>query len=691
MKLLFCILNIVVLFSSCATDQELGGKDIPLPAPELICEGNNVNWTFVDNARSYEMDIDGRLISIRSDVLSYNVASNGYGEYAVKIRAVGTPGYSDSPFSNTVSVSVTQYAPQPEMPLSIGDSLRAHPRLLFPKGLEGKIRQMIWTPEGKFLNAVHKEIENYADQLLNKEPFLRETLTGVSVARENLGRIFYLSYMYRMTESEKYAARAERELLAIAAQYDKWRPDHFLTTSEMTLAFAIGYDWLYDFLSEDSKEIIVRTMISKGLDESATARYRHSVGNWNSVCNACMIASALAVYEHQPEKSSAMITEAIENNRKAVETFGPHGGYPEGYSYWHYGTVYQTMLFEVLKTAIGYESNLPDSATGFDKTGAYAMMMTTPTGRCFSYADVAIGAKVSPASFWLARHFGHPEWLYVDRQMLLTDNFEQEDKLWRFNPCILLYSVGLDISKIDKPSQNWWYSDGNQPLFAWRGGFDSINDTYLGVKGGYPKQGHSHMDSGAFYYERNGVIWSGDPGSDSYNLPGYDNYGQNAGRWDIFRTGLAAHSTISFDDAEHIVTCKTPITEYFTKENPGATVDLTPACSNKVIKAVRTVRLENEILSVTDKVIPSTDTQVRWNMITKAQAEADGDKKVILSSGEQKMLLEVLSPDNALIYILPAQGGEGEALNHDYMRVGFTAQLEKGKEYELRVTLTPIQ
>lgn len=691
MKRLFYILNIVVLLSSCATDQELGTKDIPLPAPELICEGNNVNWTFVDNARSYEMDIDGRLISIRSDVLSYNVASNGYGEYAVKIRALGSIGYSDSPFSNTVSVSVTQYAPQPDMPLAIGDSLRAHPRLLFPKGIEGKIRQMIWTPEGKFLNVIHKEIENYADQLLNKEPFLRETLTGVSIARENLGRIFYLSYMYRMTESEKYAARAERELLAIAAQYDKWRPDHFLTTSEMTLAFAIGYDWLYDFLSEESKKIIVETMITKGLNESATASYRHSVGNWNSVCNACMIASALAVYEHQPEKSAAMITEAIENNRKAVETFGPHGGYPEGYSYWHYGTVYQTMLFEVLKTAIGYESNLPDNATGFDSTGAYAMMMTTPTGRCYSYADVATGANVSAASFWLARHFNHPEWLYVDRQMIMADDFEQEDKLWRFNPCILLYSVGLDISKVVKPEQNWWYSDGNQPLYVWRSGFDSVNDTYLGVKGGYPKQGHSHMDGGAFYYERDGVIWSGDPGSDSYNLPGYDNYGQNAGRWDIFRPGLAAHSTISFDDAEHVVTGKTPITEYFTEEAPGATVDLTPACSNKVSKAVRTIRLEDDILNVVDNVIPSAGTQVRWNMITKSQAQADGDRKVILSSGSRQMLLEVISPDNALIYILPAEGGEGEAPNPDYMRVGFTAQLESGKEYELRVTLTPIQ
>lgn len=691
MKRLFYILTIIAQLTSCAPEQGNIPKDIPLTAPELSCNCNSVHWISVENARSYEIDINGRTIRLTSDQLSYNVASHGYGQYEVKIRALGSIGYSDSPFSNTVSVSVTQYAPQPDMPLAIGDSLRAHPRLLFPKGIEGKIRQMIWTPEGKFLNVVHKDIERYADQLLNKDPFLRESLTGISIARENLGRIFYLSYMYRMTESEKYAARAERELLAIAAHYDKWRPDHFLTTSEMTLAFAIGYDWLYDFLSEDSKEIIVSTMISKGLDESATASYRHSVGNWNSVCNACMIASALAVYEHQPEKSAAMITEAIENNRKAVETFGPHGGYPEGYSYWHYGTVYQTMLFEVLKTAIGYESNLPDNATGFDSTGAYAMMMTTPTGRCYSYADVATGANVSAASFWLARHFDHPEWLYVDRQILLADNLEQEDKLWRFNPCILLYSVDLDISKIVKPTKNWWYSDGNQPLFVWRSGFDSVNDTYLGVKGGYPKQGHSHMDSGAFYYERDGVIWSGDPGSDSYNLPGYDNYGQNAGRWDIFRTGLAGHSTISFDDAEHIVTGKTPITEYFTEENPGAKVDLTPACANKVSKAVRTVRLENDILSVVDNVIPSSDTQVRWNMITKSQPEADGDRKVILSSGDRKMLLEVVSPDNALIYILPAEGDDGEALNPDYKRVGFTADLANGKEYELCVTLTPIQ
>jgi hypothetical protein len=139
------------------------------------------------------------------------------------------------------------------------------------------------------------------------------------------------------------------------------------------------------------------------------------------------------------------------------------------------------------------------------------------------------------------------------------------------------------------------------------------------------------------------------------------------------------------------VTAKAPITEYFTDDNPGATVDLTTACADKVSKALRTVRLEDDILTVLDNVIPLGDTQVRWNMITKAHPEKDGENRIILSSGEKKMTLEFISPENAQLYILPAEGGEGEALNPDYMRVGFTAQLLKDKEYELCVKLTLIR
>lgn len=576
---------------------------------------------------------------------------------------------------------------------SFAENLLPHPRILMPTGYEEKIRQMLASGKGDFLQVIHNQIEDYSNQLLKKGPYLKTSLSNVNYPREIMGRVMYLSYMYRMTGEEKYAQRAERELLAAAAHYDEWRPDHFLTTSEMTLAFAIGYDWLYDYLSETSKETIINEIKTKGLDLAETTygnKYKSSVGNWNSVCSACMTASALAIFEHDPVKYTKFVADAIEKNLKAVENFSPDGGYPEGYSYWHYGVSYQTIMFEVLKTALGYDSTLPETTDGFDKTGAFPTMMSTPSGSCFSYGDVAMDADVSCASFWLARRFNRPDWLYLDKKMILANEFEQEDMLCRFNPIILCYSVGLDLASIAKPKENVWFNAGDQPVFAYRSGFDSREDVYLGIKGGYPKGNHAHMDSGSFYYERGGVVWADDLGSDSYTLSNYWSNGQTGGRWKIFRLGVTGHNTINFDGANHIVTAKAAITEHFSDERIGAKVNLTSSCSNKVSKAERTVYLEGDVLNVVDNVVPSTSTTVTWNMVTPADATTDGNGKIILTSNGKKMSLQVLSPANAQLFILPAEGGEGNLSNPGYSRVGFTASLISSQSYELHVTLTPI-
>ena len=77
-------------------------------------------------------------------------------------------------------------------------------------------------------------------------------------------------------------------------------------------------------------------------------------------------------------------------------------------------------------------------------------------------------------------------------------------------------------------------------------------------------------------------------------------------------------------------------------------------------------------------------------MITPADAATDGNGKIILTSGGRTMSLEVLSPANAEVFILPAEGEEGNLPNPGYSRVGFTASLTSGQSYELHVTLTPI-
>jgi hypothetical protein len=104
-------------------------------------------------------------------------------------------------------------------------------------------------------------------------------------SREALRRVFYLSYAYRMTNDAKYLNRSEKELLTVLA-FSDWNPSHFLDVAEMTMATAIGYDWLFNSLSESSRKIIREAIIEKGLKQSLDPKYNswlEASHNWNQL------------------------------------------------------------------------------------------------------------------------------------------------------------------------------------------------------------------------------------------------------------------------------------------------------------------------------------------------------------------------------------------------------------------------
>ena len=45
--------------------------------------------------------------------------------------------------------------------------------------------------------------------------------------------------------------------------------------------------------------------------------------------------------------------------------------------------------------------------------------------------------------------------------------------------------------------------------------------TWCGVKAGFDKVPHGHIDLGNFEFETDGIRWAIDLGKDDYNLPGY--------------------------------------------------------------------------------------------------------------------------------------------------------------------------
>ncbi|MDO9613170.1 MAG: heparinase, partial [Bacteroidota bacterium] len=162
--------------------------------------------------------------------------------------------------------------------------LTGHPRLFFLSADEALLKAKLQSAPD--LNRVHNLLLAECDKMLTLSVQQR-VLTGkrlLSVSREAIRRVSFLSYAYRMTGDTRYAARAETEMLGMAA-FSDWNPSHFLDVGEMTLAMAIGYDWVYGYLSASSRTSIASAIKTLGI-ERTTGTYANQSwltvdNNWN--------------------------------------------------------------------------------------------------------------------------------------------------------------------------------------------------------------------------------------------------------------------------------------------------------------------------------------------------------------------------------------------------------------------------
>ncbi|MDO4949560.1 MAG: hypothetical protein Q4E55_05270, partial [Bacteroidales bacterium] len=128
-----------------------------------------------------------------------------------------------------------------------------HPCLLLKAGEEDKIRENLKKSEE--LRILEANIFKAADAAVEKESLERkkEGKRLLGVCGVYVQEMFALSYAYRMTKDEKYLNAAVKRLEK-ASSFVDWNPSHFLDVGEMSMAMAIGYDWLYDKLSDKTKQ-----------------------------------------------------------------------------------------------------------------------------------------------------------------------------------------------------------------------------------------------------------------------------------------------------------------------------------------------------------------------------------------------------------------------------------------------------
>lgn len=586
-------------------------------------------------------------------------------------------------------------------PTILPSPLPDHPRLLAASGDWEKIRRQVEVDplSGK----VFALVRDNADRMLDQPPVER-TLIGrrlLDVSRLALERITALAMVACITGEERYVRRAIEEMLAVI-KFSDWNPSHFLDVAEMSLAVAIGYDWLYDKLTPEQRDEIAKALIEKGIRPSFVTPepfFVQGTNNWNQVCHASLSAAAIVTADREPALAEQVLQRAIRYLPNAAESYAPDGSFLEGAVYWDYGTMFHVVLAAALERLTGSTHGVADYP-GFAASADYMQQVVSPIGLYFCYSDCRSKRGMQLPLFWFARHFSRPDWMAADAEIINAQPDKQNGKPFnggRLFPLALLWLLPSGgVPAAYEPAPLRWYARGMSPLVVFRSAFGDPKALYFAIKGGSPSLSHAHMDAGSFNLTADGVEWASDLGMQEYEsleklqVPLWDKKG---GRWGVFRLGPESHGIPRFNGARPLVDGDATFQKVQLEgKTPFALLDLTPLYQDQVARAERGVMvLDDKAVLIQDEWKGrEQETGYSWQFMTRADVQVDG-RKVQLRKDGQSLDLLMLDDSPAVIQVEKAEDlmQPFDAPNPGVKRVSIQLKTAPGAEGRLRVLAVP--
>ena len=546
-----------------------------------------------------------------------------------------------------------------------GKELLQHPRLLFSKQEEQRIRDLFGTEP--LLDSLYAGLMKEAERLLLVPPQedprreIKNTKDILPISREQVYRMVNLALAYRLSGDRRFAEKAEKELVHVC-NFPDWDPIHYLDVAEMTTAVAIGYDWLYDVLAPSTRQLVVHSIKTKALDlvveEYNTGNadsWAKRETNWNVVCNTGMVLGALAIEEHYPELAKHIIGEAVRYIPNCLKHFAPDGVCYEGPAYWGYTNMYLSLLLKALNDNFGGDFGLSEMV-GVDKSVLYYMHSTSPSGKIFNFANSGSTAPAAePIYFYFSRAFNQPEVATFYRDVL--SKTVHEGNYFRFYfLSIPWYDTASSTADVLPKLKVY---EGINDIVVFNGNRNIPNSLYLIAKTGDPDMAHQQLDIGTFIVEMNGIRWTDDLGTDNYNLPGFWDYKPDGQRWTYFRNSNFSHNTLSIDHKLQNSAGTGEIDRLDDRAaQPFVTMNMSTAYAGQSRFVYRTFRmLDDTRILVTDSVgLQSPSQSVQRSVITSADVECKGNTAVLRKDGKS-FSLKIASPTNASFTTKAAKRG----------------------------------
>ncbi len=548
-------------------------------------------------------------------------------------------GHTPNP-ANVIHLDDIRLTGEPPQPRDVLQNLRAgHPRLLIDTGgwaaVKAKMERYQQTRDA------FASVKSRADAYLTAPVETYEIPDGLrllATCREVLKRVYHLAFAYRMTDDTRYLDRAYQELAAAAA-FPDWNPQHFLDVGEMTHAFAIGYDWLYDVLTQLQRDVVRQAIINYGLNaylggHAENAWWLFSEYNWNTVTNGGIGMGALALAESDSTLAWDIVNKTLMSmeNAGSIEMFGPDGAWAESPGYWSYATKYLCTYTAALESALGNTFGILD-VPGVSETGGFPVYMTGPTWKLFNYADGGDGRIRAPWLYWLGEKFSNPLYRWFQTESAWPDVM---DIVWYQPGGSSPDDLGLPFDKYYRKVE----------VATFRSSWVDPDALFAGFKAGDNDVGHSHLDLGEFILDALGERWVRDDAAEDYNIGDYfSSSGWDAPRWTYYRCRAEANNCLVINPdslADQDPRADTRIVKFSTS-NTGeglAVADITDAYdemgATRVWRGIAIINDRSQVL-LQDEVACGAPSEVWWFMNASAAASiaADGKSMVLTQNGER--------------------------------------------------------
>lgn len=468
-----------------------------------------------------------------------------------------------------------------------------------------------------------------------------------------------LAFAYQITENADYAKLAYDLSVALAG-WTHWGPGYFTHCAEVTMAYSIAYDWLYNAYKSlgFGTDVLAAAIYDLGVHDgyiSSSGRaceharglgdlskYATEGGSTNAVGTAGMIVGALAILDYvsgdkAPEAAYNETMYLIGNNiqslvNNGLDIYAPDGSYIESATYWEYATSNFFRMVMALESAAGKNYGFMDT-WGIDRTCYYAIHIEDSEGLIWNYHDDYIE---------IVSKFGVDELATLNTDMFnFVGTYYGDENLIAIRASQLASGKSATIYDLlfypfdgveAEPELELDYHMEAIDAFVTRSDWDP-DAIYAGLMGGKNNVDHGQIDSGNFIYRADGIDWAVDLGTDNPYISGYN----DGSRYKLYRvSGEGQNVIVQTNNPTDLAYGQKSsyggvITKTYSNEHGSyAILDNTEAYAGEATYANRGILFTNDrkTVVVQDEFSFKIVESLAWIMHTKAQISIDESGRV---------------------------------------------------------------